>query len=92
MNPYKVLNIDYRANNREILEAVALAMREKKFPIREVAIAQKELLDPISRVVHNFLNFINVKPLKEKVVLSRLEETTIPQLNRLSVFDGNEDS
>ncbi len=87
MNPYKILNIDYRATKREILEAAALAMRERKFSGREVAVAQKELLDPISKGVHDFLNFINVKSLKEKLDLARSEERAVSQLDRLSIFD-----
>ena len=87
VNPYKILNIDYRATRREILQAAALAMRERKFSGREVAVAQKELLDPTSRGVHDFLNFIDVKPLQEKLDLARSEERVVSQLDRLSIFD-----
>lgn len=89
MNPYKILNIDYRATKREILEAAALAMRQRKFSSREVAAAQKELLDPIAKAVHDFLNFINVKPLQERLDLARSEGTAVSQLDRLCIFDEN---
>ena len=89
VNPYKILNIDHRATKREILEAAALAMRQRKFPTREVAEAQKELLDPVSKAVHDFLSFINVKPLEEGLDLARPEGTAVSQLDRLCIFDEN---
>jgi hypothetical protein len=89
MNPYKTLNIDYRADKRGIIEAVALAMRERKFSVQEVAIAQKELLNPIDRAAHDFLQFIDVKSLQEQLILSKPQEQTVFDLNRLSIFDEN---
>ncbi len=89
VNPYKILNIDHHATKREILEADALAMRQRKFSSREVAEAQKELLDPISKAVHDFLNFINVRPLQETLDLTRPEEPAVSQLDRPCIFDEN---
>ena len=89
MNPYKILNIDYHADKREIIEAAALAMREKKFSVQEVAIAQKEIMNPIIRAAHDFLQFIDVKPLQEQLILSKPREQTVFDLNRLAVFDEN---
>ena len=71
MNPYKILNIDDCTSKREIIQAAARAMRERKFSGREVAVAQKELLNPITKAAHDFLQFIDVKPLQEKLVLTR---------------------
>ena len=89
MNPYKILNIDYHADKRKIIEAAALAMREKKFSVQEVAIAQKELFNPINRDAHAFLQFIDVKPLQKQFILSKPRKQTVFDLNRLSVFDEN---
>ena len=87
MNPYKILNIDYHASQREIIQAAALALRERIFSSREVAVAQKELLDPITRAAHTFLHFIDVKPLQERLPLTRLKVWSVPDLKRLSIFD-----
>ncbi len=87
MNPYKILNIDYRASKREIIQAAARALRERKFSSREVAVAQKELLDPITKAAHAFLHFIDVKPLQERLALTRPEARTLTDLKRLSIFD-----
>ena len=89
MNPYKILNIDCRADKRKIIEAVALAMREKKFSVQEVAMAQKELMNPITRAAHDFLQFIDVKPLQKQLTLNRPQKQTVFDLNRLSIFDEN---
>ena len=89
MNPYKILNIDYHADKREIIEAAALAMREKKFSVQEVAIAQKEIMNPIVRAAHDFLQFIDVKPLQKQLIPSKPREQTVFDLNRLSIFDEN---
>ena len=89
MNPYKVLNVDCRAAKREIIQAAALALRERKFPSRDVALAQKQLLNPISRATHEFLHFIDVKPLLYKVELCQQNEQRVTYLNRLPVFDDD---
>ena len=92
MNPYKVLNIDCHATKQEIIRAMAMAMRERRFSSREVAIAQKELLDPISRAAHDFVQFIDVKPLQEQFVITRPEDQhkgSVSALKRLSLFDGD---
>ena len=86
MNPYKILNIDYRATRREIIHAAAMAMREKKFSGQEVAQAQKELLDPISKAAHDFIHFIDVKSLQEQLILIR-PEVAVSDLVRLHLFD-----
>ena len=89
MNPYKILNIDCHADKRKIIEAAALAMREKKFSVQEVAIAQKEMMNPINRAAHEFLQLIDVKPLQEQLILSKPREQTVFDLNCLAVFDEN---
>ncbi len=87
MNPYKVLNVDCRASKREIIQSAALALRERKFSGRDVALAQKQLLNPISRATHEFLHFIDVKPLLDKVDLCKQKEQRVADLNRLPIFD-----
>lgn len=90
MNPYKILNIDYHADKREIIEAAALAMREKKFSVQEVAIAQKEIMNPITGAAHDFLQFIDVKPMQNQCALiKQKKKKRVFDLNRLSNFDEN---
>ncbi len=54
MNPFKILNIGAGASKKEIIQAVALAMRQKKYAGRELAQAQKMLLEPASRAPRSF--------------------------------------
>jgi hypothetical protein len=89
MNPYKVLGIGQCTTKREILQATALALRERKYSGREIAEAQKELMDPVSKVVHDFIHFIDVKPLLERVVLVYPERTITSELHYLNPFDNN---
>ena len=53
MNPYKILGIDNNENASpgEILQATGKALREKKYSAREIAIAQKMLMNPKSRAL-----------------------------------------
>ncbi len=90
MNPFKVLAIGFNASKKEIIQASARAMREKKYSGRELAIAQKMLLDPVSRAVQEFLYRLDVTPLKNRLSIKRpagLGRTDIAKLTRLSVFD-----
>lgn len=98
MNPFKILNIDRYASNREIIQAVALGMREKKYSAQELANAQKMLFDPISRACQEFLYFIDLADAKEKLIreitektgfLDNSETSAPPQLKCLTIFEKN---
>ena len=92
MNPHRILNIDRNASKRDIISAAAKAMRDRKFSGREIAEAQKALLDPVSMAVHGFLEFIDVHPLQEQpraVRPARPEKTGLTDLERLTIFDEN---
>lgn len=87
MNPYKILDINKHPTKRDIIQATALAMRERKYDVREIAAAQKELMDPISGGVQEFLQFIDLKPLQDRLDLTRSEVQTVSSLEYLSCFE-----
>jgi len=87
MNPYKILNIDRKADKKEIIQAAASALRERRFSAREVALAQKELLDPTARSVHDFIHFLDVKPVTVKAPSRKKGRPALSDLKRLSLFD-----
>lgn len=90
MNPFKTLNIGAGASKKEIIQAVALAMREKKYAGRELAQAQKMLLDPASRAAQEFLHCIDMGPLRDRCAVKKpdgLDRPDISGLSRLSIFD-----
>ena len=87
MNPYKILDIDRSADKKAIIQAAALALRERRFSAKEVAIAQKELLNSVSRAVHDFLQFIDLLQLKRPIPPNDCRTPEISELKRLSIFD-----
>ena len=62
MNPYKILDLDPGASKRDIIQAAATAMRKKEYTGKEVAEAQRELMNPISRAAHEFIDLMDVVP------------------------------
>ena len=100
MNPFKVLNINRHALNKEIIQAAAKGMREKKYSAKEIAQAQKMLIDPVSRACQEFLYFVDLTQPKERLgkqviessqSLEGLEISDSSQLKCLTVFDKNHD-
>ena len=90
MNPFKILNIGAGASKKEIIQAVALAMQQKKYSGRELALAQKMLLDPVSGAAQAFLHCIDIGPLKERLAVKKpagLDRPDLSGLSRLSIFD-----
>ena len=88
MNPYKTLNIDARAEKKDIVQAAALALRQRHYSAREVAMAQRELLDPVSGAAHQFLQVLDLKPFLDGVTYERPDAPRRSDLKRLSIFDG----
>jgi hypothetical protein len=103
MNPFKVLNINRHVLNKEIIQAAALGMREKKYSAREIAQAQKMLLDPVTRACQEFLYFVDLTDAKERLVQrinenqealegpEDLEISDGSQLRCLTLFEKNHD-
>jgi len=88
MNPYKILGANPNMTQRDILQAAALAMRTKLYSAQEIAIAQKELMNPITKASHDFIHFIEV-PISCDEFLERpyCEISSPTDLKRLSCFD-----
>lgn len=72
-NPYTILDLDRSASKREIVQAKATAMKKKSFLLREIAQAEKILLDPQKRVLADFLLPIPPTPKRCKPILSEQE-------------------
>ena len=63
MNPYEVLAIHHDATPRDIVQAAALALRERKFSAKEVAEARKQLMDPDARMILDFVYYVDIESL-----------------------------
>lgn len=94
MNPYEVLAINHDATPRDIIQAAAMALRERKYSAREVADARKQLMDPQARMILDFLHYVDVesiiKPDKGEgsmdPALLLIDGTE--KLARLTIFDS----
>lgn len=65
MNPYKILNVNKGAAKQEIIQAGARAMRDRNYSAKEISVAQRALMNPISGAVHEFLHFIEIGPFRD---------------------------
>lgn len=59
MNPYKILRANQTSTKSEIIQAAALAMRERKCDCKEIAEAQRRLMHPVYREVDEFMYLLN---------------------------------
>ncbi|MCI5124016.1 MAG: hypothetical protein D3925_05960 [Candidatus Electrothrix sp. AR5] len=101
MNPYRLLNITSEATPREIVQASALALRENKHSARDIAEARKQLMNPATRFILDFIHTVDLEPLLNDVRkgLGELEESgeseesekvdlvEIVDLERLNIVD-----
>ena len=67
MNPYQLLNISTEATAKEIVQASALALREKNSSARDIAEARKELMNPATRKLLDFIYTVDVEPLLQEI-------------------------
>lgn len=54
-NPYTILGVSQDADKAEIMKAQMFAMKRKEFPLQEIAVAAKQLLDPAKRLAADFM-------------------------------------
>lgn len=54
-HPYQVLELDPTASNAEVLKAFVTAMQRKQYPPDLLMRARKILLDPVDRVIADYL-------------------------------------
>lgn len=89
-NPYDILKVSPSASKAEITKAVAVAMKEKKYPVDVIAKAQKSLMKAEERIIADYLRPVlpTIKRFKYSD-LSALNQSE-PSLELLSEFDGLE--
>ena len=89
-NPYEILNVSQDADKGEIIKAQMLAMKDKKYPLQEIAIAAKQLLDPAKRLAADFMFPSKIKAKRiqkiaveipvEKIDLSDIDDNAFDSL------------
>ena len=88
-NPYTILGVSQDANKREIMKAQMLAMKKKEFPLQEIALAAKQLLDPAKRLAADFMFPAKIKAKRIQPIQNTLsfKEININELNK-NAFDS----
>ena len=81
-NPYEILEVPQDANNAQILKAMPLAMRKKKYSNTDIAQARSQLSKPATRLAADFTfpifdPYDDLKPLKAIVNPEIIDINTI---------------
>ena len=82
-NPYTILGVNHNADKAEIMKAQMLAMKKKEFPLQEIAIAAKQLLDPAKRLAADFMFPAKIRVKRIQPIQSTLthQEINVNDLN-----------
>lgn len=67
MNPYRILNVNPEAAPREIVRASASALRENKHSARDIAEARKQLMNPATKFLLDFIHTVDLEPLLDDI-------------------------
>lgn len=91
-NPYDILSVSPAASKAEIIKAVAVAMKQKQYPVDVIARAQKSLMKPEERIIADY--FRPILPTIKRFKYSDLSalEQPLPKLELLPEFDRLEDA
>ena len=88
-NPYTILVVSQDAEKAEIMKAQMIAMKKKEYPLQEIAIAAKQLLDPAKRLAADFMFPAKIKARRIQIIQSNLsyQEINTNNLNE-NAFDS----
>lgn len=88
-NPYTILGVNQDADKAEIMKAQMFAMKKKEFPLQEIAVAAKQLLDPAKRLAADFMFPAKIKAKRIQPIQSTLtyKEINTDTLNE-NAFDS----
>ena len=88
-NPYTILEVSQDADKAEIMKFQMFAMKKKEYPLKEIAIAAKQLLDPAKRLAADFMFPSQIRVKRIQTVQSSLsyKEINVKTLNE-NAFDS----
>lgn len=87
LNPFKVLAVRPAATQQEIVLAVVHALRKREYSAKEIADAQKELMNPQLRKAAEFVYTMNLPPGTMEFSARDLAAEDADELAALSCFD-----
>lgn len=80
IDPFATLSIHRAATKREILQRVAMVLRDRSRDARTVAEAQRTLFSPLDRAAAEFIHCLDAEPLAT-------EEPACPPANAQPMLD-----
>ena len=88
-NPYTILEVSQDADKAGIMKAQMFAMKKKEYPLQEIAVAAKQLLDPAKRLAADFMfpSQIRVKRIQTLQSSLSYKEINVKTLNE-NAFDS----
>lgn len=87
LNPFMVLAVRPEATQQEIVLAVVQALRKREYSAKEIADAQKELMNPHIRKTAEFIYTMDLLPGSIVFNAWALSEEDADELDALSCFD-----
>ena len=85
-NPYTILGVSQDAEKPEIMKAQMFAMKKKEFPLQEIAVAAKQLLDPAKRLAADFM-------FPSKIKAKRIQKVTVEfPIEKINLSDIDENA
>lgn len=88
-NPYLVLNVEQDANKKEIIKAQMVAMKSKKYPLNEISLAVRQLLNPAKRLAADFMYPTRIKSVRPRKISLDIE---LPKVNIDNINENAFDS
>ena len=83
MDPFVILNVAEGADKAQILKLVTQSLRDRRYDVKTVAEAQKELFDPQTRAMAEFRYRIDIRACIEPSTDATQDKEHSPRLERL---------
>jgi hypothetical protein len=80
IDPFDLLSVDKTATKQEILAKVAGVLRERHHDARLIAEAQKELFNPVSRAVAEFIHVVELSECIADFEPEAVDSGAVPEL------------
>ena len=76
-NPYEILGVKQDATKKEIIKGKMIAMKQRKYSLQDIQLAEKQLLNPAKRLVADFMLPSKIKAKRPKLFSLDIKLTNI---------------
>lgn len=77
-NPYEILKVSQDATKQDIMKAKMAAMKAKEFSLKEIQLAERQLLVPSKRLAADFMFPHKIKSKRPKLIRVDIKVSDIP--------------